>query len=353
MGQSEKVPAFKHYYASPQMMDAKQKGFYDYWCAQWECGKSVDVGGNISYLFCFAYALLAKAPSDEAISELIRLADAYINEPEVYELCRRWASDCYTVRQEYPKAVEVFPVLQINARASYATNSLLSLKLKAGVDVEPRDILTLCGPKVTKFGKENLTEVENYIRIILDVEKKRLLQGLILEGWIPRTNVSDYVVYNASLALKLLPSQILALYEFSNNKSAMQNVQNLTRQAENAVRQEAGLPNVGEGWIAETQLYYEIKDALSQYEVIQHCSPDWIGRQHLDIYIPEKSVAIEYQGKQHDEPIAYFGGEEAYKKQQNRDKRKAKLCRENSTRLIYVRPGYSIVDVVDDILTTG
>lgn len=106
----------------------------------------------------------------------------------------------------------------------------------------------------------------------------------------------------------------------------------------NIVRIEKGLPKIGEGWISETLLYYAVKTALQEYEVINHGSPEWLGLQHLDIFIPELSIGIEYQGKQHTEPVDFFGGVEAFKKNIERDERKKRLCSENELKLFYVYP---------------
>jgi hypothetical protein len=55
-----------------------------------------------------------------------------------------------------------------------------------------------------------------------------------------------------------------------------------------------------------------------------------------DVYICGLKTAIEYQGKQHFEPVEYFGGKEHYDKQVERDKLKLKLSEENEVKLIYV-----------------
>lgn len=46
----------------------------------------------------------------------------------------------------------------------------------------------------------------------------------------------------------------------------------------------------------------------------------------LDYYIPALGLAFEVQGIQHYEPVDYFGGEENFKKVQNRDTLKRTLC---------------------------
>ena len=106
----------------------------------------------------------------------------------------------------------------------------------------------------------------------------------------------------------------------------------------NIVREEKGLPKIGEGWLSETMLYYAVKNALAEYEVIHHGNPRWLGLQHLDIYIPEIEIGIEYQGKQHTEPVEFFGGADAFEKNLERDQRKKRLCLENGLKLYYVYP---------------
>ena len=64
---------------------------------------------------------------------------------------------------------------------------------------------------------------------------------------------------------------------------------------------------------------------------------------------PKRNIGIEYQGAQHDNPVEYFGGEKAFKDQEKRDRRKAKLCEKNGCVLIYVREGYNLEDIKSHI----
>lgn len=50
----------------------------------------------------------------------------------------------------------------------------------------------------------------------------------------------------------------------------------------------------------------------------------------FDFYLPDYNICIEFQGKQHYEPVEYFGGIENFKKIVNRDKIKEKYCEENN-----------------------
>lgn len=56
----------------------------------------------------------------------------------------------------------------------------------------------------------------------------------------------------------------------------------------------------------------------------------------FDFYLPDYNCCIEYNGKQHYEAIDYFGGEESFLAQQNRDKIKEKYCQDNNIKLIVI-----------------
>ncbi len=56
----------------------------------------------------------------------------------------------------------------------------------------------------------------------------------------------------------------------------------------------------------------------------------------FDFYIPQLNTCIEFDGKQHFKPIQYFGGEEAFIKQQIKDNIKDEYCRTNNIRLLRI-----------------
>lgn len=68
---------------------------------------------------------------------------------------------------------------------------------------------------------------------------------------------------------------------------------------------------------------------------------DWLGKQHLDFYLPECNIAIECQGRQHYEPVSFTSDKTEETMEGNleeirrRDKRKMRLCKENGVNLIY------------------
>ncbi len=118
---------------------------------------------------------------------------------------------------------------------------------------------------------------------------------------------------------------------------------------ENIIREEKSIPKIGEGWISETLLFYEIKEEFKDHNVIQHGSPKWLGQQHLDIFFPELNIAIEYQGAQHTKPVSFFGGQEAFIKNLERDSRKKKLCEENGVILLYVYPETHTLKFIEEL----
>jgi hypothetical protein len=121
------------------------------------------------------------------------------------------------------------------------------------------------------------------------------------------------------------------------------------RNVENTLRVKRSLPKIGEGWISESLLFHRIKEAFPNELIISHGKTEWLGAQHLDIYFPELNIAIEYQGIQHQKPVEYFGGEEAFIRGQERDLRKKKLCQANDCALLYVYPGYNERTILDQL----
>lgn len=85
-------------------------------------------------------------------------------------------------------------------------------------------------------------------------------------------------------------------------------------------------------WVSELSLFFLIRehfpDAIYQY----HCP--WLGRQSFDIFIPSQNVAIEYQGKQHYEPVDIFGGIDGFEQTIKRDKQKRVVSAEHLVKVI-------------------
>ena len=109
-------------------------------------------------------------------------------------------------------------------------------------------------------------------------------------------------------------------------------VEELLREAENILRERHGLPRIGEGWVSEMKMFRLIQQRFA--DAALHAQPDWLRPQHLDCYVPSIRVGFEFQGQQHFEPVAVFGGEEGLAQTQKRDRLKSKKCSNNNVILI-------------------
>ena len=68
-----------------------------------------------------------------------------------------------------------------------------------------------------------------------------------------------------------------------------------------------------------------------------------------DFYIPNNNVVIEFQGKQHFEPIEYFGGKEYFDIQQEHDRRKRQYAKDHNIKLLEI--AYWDFDNIEEILS--
>lgn len=94
-------------------------------------------------------------------------------------------------------------------------------------------------------------------------------------------------------------------------------------------------------WLSEELVYKLAKDIFKQYKVIYQMRPFFLrssadGQMSYDVFISETNVAIEYQGEQHFKPIDYFGGEESFKKQVQRDREKIALSAMNGVKIVFI-----------------
>ncbi|MDO4502185.1 MAG: hypothetical protein Q4D06_03280 [Coriobacteriia bacterium] len=96
-------------------------------------------------------------------------------------------------------------------------------------------------------------------------------------------------------------------------------------------------------WKTEEYVLNIVKKEYGSLGVVSQFRPHYLktecGCLSYDIYIAGLKVALEYQGKQHFEPVDYFGGVDSYAMQVERDQLKRQRSVENGVRLIYI--GYS------------
>jgi hypothetical protein len=68
----------------------------------------------------------------------------------------------------------------------------------------------------------------------------------------------------------------------------------------------------------------------------------------FDFYIPKNNICIEYQGKQHYEPVGHFGGLDKFSEQLKRDKIKSEYCYNNNIHLIIIKYDDDIYGILDN-----
>lgn len=108
----------------------------------------------------------------------------------------------------------------------------------------------------------------------------------------------------------------------------------VSRVIENVVREEFGYPRVGERWHSETDLLSIVRGLFPGEEVVAHDRPAWLHGLELDVHLPHRRLAFEYQGKQHFQPVDAWGGAPALRALRERDARKVEACRLRSWTLI-------------------
>lgn len=95
---------------------------------------------------------------------------------------------------------------------------------------------------------------------------------------------------------------------------------------------------------SQTLLFNKLKEKIHEeilFEIDKKVV-SWIGKQRFDIYFPKYNITVEYNGEQHYRLVSLFKFEgKDLKKQQERDKRKRKLCKENNCFLFEVKYDYT------------
>ena len=103
-------------------------------------------------------------------------------------------------------------------------------------------------------------------------------------------------------------------------------------QTPNSHLQGHGCPNC-QNSILENNISNLLKIEHIEYEE-KKCFK-WLGKQHLDFYLPEYNIGIECQGEQHFISKEHFGGDIGLNTRKKLDKKKYDLCCENGIKIIY------------------
>jgi hypothetical protein len=207
----------------------------------------------------------------------------------------------------------------------------------------------MLGGKITQYTKKHATAFRDFLEMTFaeDTEKHGSWLERLLSAQKPAQTYEHELFAGAP---NQAPIKLgIPYYCFYAAYTLHDTFQELIRTAENRLREAHNVPKVGEGWVSETELYYALKQAFPQTSVIQHGHPEWLGRQHLDIWFPRWKIAVEYHGTQHFEPVEIFGGKEGLAATEERDERKQRLCKQHNVVLIVATERDSHEDIIGQV----
>ena len=368
------VPPIEKYFPmnglrTPSDLDDVQKEFYKRLDEHLLDGRGLDVEGHLSYVYLHVEATMRFAGHLE--HSLTRLPEYFRTIRDTYPAMRDFALRAESeIHERHSDPIGAWEIVRQSSPISFET--VVRLSKRADVRLRGEDLLhmTGAGKMLTRSGQSHLVEVTSVASGILDDLHEREGCNVIIAMFksLGEANPSeeevrelldacDFLIPEDDLRRVANRSTWFGLYQRGNpnfvdyyaDYAMRGRLRWVMRQAENVVRQSHGLPEVGGGWVSETLLFNELQGAFPAERIVQHARPRWLAPQHLDVFLPDRNIAVEYQGDQHVRPVALFGGAVAFEQQKIRDARKRDSCAEAGCTLIEVFPGYIIDDVVEAI----
>lgn len=388
------VPLWNTYYPSIDDASDDQKRFFNWFIRELDQGRHPDLQGNLSYLFALAYQVIGcfiTRPDYPGLSEWFdRIRVGYGATTKVNAYLDAWQADAALLVEDWGSAWEWQRPVRLSV--DYIVNVQRRCRERR---LTATDLRALLGGKngLTEQGNKHLGELDGYADAILEqqhaavgmnvvdacVEKywslapgdedlqsisdecdylvsARALKGMYTKQ--PAPVQTDRYLFNGALMpmrettdrhesvsftmriRQMNPSVTFVRAAPAVEAIALARCRMVLREAENVLRRAHGLPDIGQGWVAETELYELLRRNLPAVAVVQHARPDWLRPQHLDVYMPGHNLGVEYQGSQHLQPVDYFGGEKAFEQQLRRDEKKRRLCAKHGCALIEVHEGY-------------
>ena len=360
--------AHQYVYSSDALTSAsvEQTKYYAYFKKLFLENVFIDIEGNDNYSFILYYDLIREYYQNKDIRLLEQQFD---NLEKYYPKTGNYTS--LSIIDEFEKQSDYDSVWKFLRRREYiSVQTIWKYEQKLKRKLLDGDLIVRLGgfSHLTDFGQNNIKSikpfVEKYLRkyeigensnfFDLFFDSDRLYKASSKNDYAPEYYHKFYLSESEYHHYKSIDNNRLMSNDFNSvthvvEKAILNQFRVILKKAEDLYRAEIGMPKIGEGWVSETELFYKIKDTFTDYEVIHHGNPDWLGRQHLDIYFPILKIGIEYQGLQHYEPVEYFGGKEAFQKNVERDYKKRELCEINNCALIYVNEKYDFDRIVLEI----
>ncbi|MBF4606542.1 hypothetical protein [Curtobacterium sp. VKM Ac-1393] len=363
----------------PEMNRLQRSFFSKHYRPGFLRGDAIDVDGQFGYPVVMLHELLAEWDLEPktAMEGVARIIDAYPKSVAQSE-ARQCLADMHYLREEWADALK----LTYGFRRLVAFVGLSDL-------LQPRaeawEIMRWGSSNITKAGWQNLDAALDDLQETLDSFHDA--HGISIVGHFWRrlhANETTQAIaqslydligsdYSVEQIVQLIdhgravgPYPLTAFEGFAgyerpipaawnrSNPYAFEGViralcRPLFRESENRAREAAGLPRVGEGLVSETRLLHQLRAAFPDERIDHQVRPSWLAPQSLDMVLRGRNVAIEYQGAQHSRPVEFFGGREAFERQQQRDATKRCLCAAHGMTLVEVHPDYLLDDIVGKV----
>ena len=363
------VPHWQHQYVFSnrdlENANHEQKQFYKTFKQKFKNGEFIDLEGNDNYSFILFYDLLNEKSQRENIQEL---QEYFKNLEKYYPKTKNYTQRAVIEKMESHEDYE--SAWRLKYKEQYiGVQTIIEYEQKLQRSLLDGELMVKLGgfSHLTEFGQNNIDNIKPFaVKQLKTYENDKGMKffELFFQNGKPYQTAEKPLTSDKKSILNIfrkgkqeLPNPkydahyykqfYLSEAEYEHYKSIDDNQVHLhsrpdlkhvvekaifnqfrliLKQAEDLYRESTGMPKVGEGWISETELYYKIADTFNEYEVVQHGSPAWLGRQHLDIYFPKLNIGIEYQGAQHYVAVDFFGGQEALEKTIERDRAKRRKC---------------------------
>jgi hypothetical protein len=337
----------------------------------------IDISNNHMYLFFIAsdwfnsLNLNNKRDVYAYIDKLNFIIENYNSEYYINRL-KMIIADCYLHLDDKPKWIEMHNQLKSKFPdgGPVEASRYLNIHRIMNIDLDPFDLARCVKYKINKklcnydlsIFSQNISNIiyQNNIDPIQEIYEARIaefkklnieLKPRYVQYFLPNlfifNNFNKNEVKDSNYNHRI--QEIEHDYFLSDDHELFFRYRRMIREAENLFRKEIGLKPVGQAWISETTLFNQLKEHFVHLEIIQHGNPKFLNKQHFDIWFPEQKIAVEYHGLQHFKPVEFFGGEEAFVKNQARDKNKLKLAEENGVHLIVVTENYDLKEIINEI----
>lgn len=385
------VPELRAYFPSLDSLETdEQREFYETYARSVHAGEPLDLEGNLTYAFILVREIAARRDRHEAhaqhLERTLQLFAQTHSDDSLGHYSRLWYADLAFLDGDFEEGYRRFgasgPSIELYV-------NLAPLVADSRVTPEMVDNWLGKGNGLTAYGKKRKQDVAAHLAVILEDLHEELGRSAVMDLWTrliidrPRGGAAPFMEdeFGGFLPQDELNSRLGSadasyerrIYEKAHEAFngmhglaapiewpewtsaywfgwiAQERLRALYRRAENSLREAEGLKAVGEGWVSEVALLNELRAAFPDEHIVHQGRPRWLGQQSLDIFFPQRHVAVEYQGLQHSEPVERFGGAEAFVRQQERDERKRALCIEHGVTLIEVHPGYDLGTVTQAI----